>query len=211
MTTPPPSAAPPSEATPPSAAAPRSGPRPAPWVRTRLRAAPLGTLLAAALAFVAVLLAAALPRAQDRGADQALRSFLEGSGQSDTSLQVTALAPMSGQSAEALDGTLKSLLSHTGNTFRVDPDAVVHGTRTTKRQPLLNPELSRPHRLPPEMSLLYFKQAQEHVKLVEGRWPSDTPGPPEPPRTIRRSRSPCRSRPPTPSTPASGPSSRARP
>ncbi|WP_327411965.1 hypothetical protein [Streptomyces sp. NBC_01233] len=177
MTTPPPSAAPPSEATPPSAAAPRSGPRPAPWVRTRLRAAPLGTLLAAALAFVAVLLAAALPRAQDRGADQALRSFLEGSGQSDTSLQVTAPAPMSGQSAEALDGTLKSLLSHTGNTFRVDPDAVVHGTRTTKRQPLLNPELSRPHRLPPEMSLLYFKQAQEHVKLVEGRWPSDTPRP----------------------------------
>ncbi|WP_404962249.1 hypothetical protein [Streptomyces sp. 147326] len=192
MTTPP-SAAPPSEATPPSAAALRSGPRPAPWVRTRLRAAPLGTLLAAALAFVAVLLAAALPRAQDRGADQALRSFLERSGQTNTSLHVTAPAPMSGQSAEALDGTLKSLLSHTGATFRIDPDAVVHGTRTTKRQPLLNPELSRPHRLPPKMSLLYIKQAQEHVKLVEGRWPSDAPRPAgaaayEPPLQVALSR-----------------------
>ncbi|MFJ9934349.1 hypothetical protein ACIRSJ_14685 [Streptomyces virginiae] len=168
MTTPPPSA-------PRPPAAPTAGPRPAPWVRTRLRAAPLGTLLAAALAFVAVLLAAALPRAQDRGADQALRSFLDHSGSTRTSLQVTAPAPASGQSAQALDRTLQSLLARTGNTFHVDVDSVVHGTRTTKRQPLLNPELSRPHRLPPEMSLLYVQQAQDHVKLVEGRWPGDTP------------------------------------
>ncbi|MYV75167.1 hypothetical protein GT352_14700, partial [Streptomyces sp. SID1046] len=86
MTTPPsttrPSATRPSPTPPPSTA-----PRPAPWVRTRLRAAPLATLLGAALAFVAVLLAAALPRAQDRGADQALRSFLERSAAGNTSLQ----------------------------------------------------------------------------------------------------------------------------
>ncbi|MFF8258706.1 hypothetical protein [Streptomyces virginiae] len=178
-TTPPPTSPSPITPRPPTAprppAAPKSGPRPAPWVRTRLRAAPLGTLLAAALAFVAVLLAAALPRAQDRGADQALRSFLEHSGSTRTSLQVTAPAPASGQSAQALDRTLESLLARTGNTFHVDADTVVHGTRTNKRQPLLNPELSRPHRLPPEMSLLYVQQAQDHVRLVEGCWPSDAP------------------------------------
>ncbi|MEV7586305.1 hypothetical protein [Streptomyces erythrochromogenes] len=189
MTTPPSATPPPSgpsSATPStprtrSAARPpaarRSGPRPAPWVRTRLRAAPLGTLLAAALAFVAVLLAAALPRAQDRGADQALRSFLNDAGPTRTSLQATAPAPASGQSAQALDHTLKSLLARTGNTFHVEADKVVHGTRTNKRQPLMNPELSRPHRLPPEMSLLYVQQAQEHVQLVEGRWPTGTPRP----------------------------------
>uniref|UniRef100_UPI0004C88894 hypothetical protein n=1 Tax=Streptomyces sp. NRRL S-378 TaxID=1463904 RepID=UPI0004C88894 len=165
----------PPRSTPRPPAAPRAGTRPAPWVRTRLRAAPLGTLLAAALAFVAVLFAAALPRAQDRGADQALRSFLTDSGSTRTSLQATAPAPGAGQSTEALDRTLKSLLAQTGNTFHVDTDRVVHGTRTTKRQPLLNPELSRPHRLPPKMSLLYIQQAQDHVKLVEGRWPGDTP------------------------------------
>ncbi|MFJ2593804.1 hypothetical protein [Streptomyces erythrochromogenes] len=179
MTTPPSATPPPSGPRTPSAtrppAAPRSGPRPAPWVRTRLRAAPLGTLLAAALAFVAVLLAAALPRAQDRGADQALRSFLNDSGSTRTSLQATAPAPASGQSAQALDQTLKSLLARTGNTFHVEAEKVVHGTRTNKRQPLLNPELSRPHRLPPEMSLLYVPQAQDHVKLEEGRWPTGTP------------------------------------
>ncbi|WP_030848782.1 hypothetical protein [Streptomyces sp. NRRL F-4474] len=185
MTTPPSATPPPSDprpsATPaPSAApqpAPSAAPQPAPWVRTRLRAAPLGTLLAAALAFVAVLLAAALPRAQDRGADQALRSFLNDTGPTRTSLQATAPAPASGQSAQALDQTLKSLLARTGNTFHVDAEQVVHGTRTNKRQPLMNPELSRPHRLPPVMSLLYVQQAQEHVKLVEGRWPSGTPRP----------------------------------
>ncbi|UUY46379.1 hypothetical protein NRK68_03600 [Streptomyces yangpuensis] len=180
MTTPPPSATPPSPAPPRRSAprppaAPRAGTRPAPWVRTRLRAAPLGTLLAAALAFVAVLFAAALPRAQDRGADQALRSFLTDSGSTRTSLQATAPAPGTGQSAEALDRTLKSLLAQTGNTFHVDTDRVVHGTRTVKRQPLLNPELSRPHGIPPMMSLLYIQQARDHMKLVEGHWPDDTP------------------------------------
>ncbi|MFD9620092.1 hypothetical protein ACFWB2_22800 [Streptomyces virginiae] len=174
MTTPPsttrPSATRPSPTPPPSTA-----PRPAPWVRTRLRAAPLATLLGAALAFVAVLLAAALPRAQDRGADQALRSFLERSAAGNTSLQVTAPSPDTGQSAQALDATLEKLLGPTGSTFRVDPDRTVHGARTTKRQPLMNPELSRPSGLPPSMNLLHVREAEAHVKLAEGNWPSSTP------------------------------------
>ncbi|MCX4717538.1 hypothetical protein [Streptomyces virginiae] len=174
MTTPPsttrPSATRPSPTQPPSTA-----PRPAPWVRTRLRAAPLATLLGAALAFVAVLLAAALPRAQDRGADQALRSFLERSAAGNTSLQVTAPSPDTGQSAQALDATLEKLLGPTGSTFRVDPDRTVHGARTTKRQPLMNPELSRPSGLPPSMNLLHVREAEAHVKLAEGKWPGSTP------------------------------------
>ncbi|MFG2988178.1 hypothetical protein ACGFZK_02505 [Streptomyces sp. NPDC048257] len=177
MTTPPPTATPPSSTAPSPTPSPARAPRPAPWVRTRLRAAPLGTVLGAALAFVAVLLAAALPRAQDRGADQALRAFLERSGSASTSLQVTAPAPDSGQSAQALDATLEKLLARTGPGFRVDPDAVVHGTRSTKRQELLNPELSRPSGFPPSMSLLHVRQAEAHVKLAEGRWPSSTPPP----------------------------------
>ncbi|MFD4936600.1 hypothetical protein [Streptomyces virginiae] len=176
MTTPPsttgPSATRPSLTPPPP---PSTAPRPAPWVRTRLRAAPLATLLGAALAFVAVLLAAALPRAQDRGADQALRSFLERSAAGNTSLQVTAPSPDTGQSAQALDATLEKLLGPTGSTFRVDPDRTVHGARTTKRQPLMNPELSRPSGLPPSMNLLHVREAEAHVKLAEGKWPGSTP------------------------------------
>ncbi|MGW3323221.1 hypothetical protein [Streptomyces virginiae] len=174
MTTPPSTARP--SATRPSSTPPSStAPRPAPWVRTRLRAAPLGTLLGAALAFVAVLLAAALPRAQDRGADQALRSFLERSAAGNTSLQVTAPSPDTGQSAQALDATLEKLLGPTGSSFRVDPAKTVHGARTTKRQPLMNPELSRPSGLPPSMNLLHVREAEAHVKLAEGTWPGSTP------------------------------------
>ncbi|WP_030759499.1 MULTISPECIES: hypothetical protein [unclassified Streptomyces] len=163
-------------ATGPSSAPPSStAPRPAPWVRTRLRAAPLATLLGVALAFVAVLLAAALPRAQDRGADQALRSFLERRGTADTSLLVTAPSPDAGQSAQALDATLEKLLGPTESTFPVDLEETVHGARTTKRQPLMNPELSRPSGLPPSMNLLHVREAEKYVKLAEGKWPSSTP------------------------------------
>ncbi|MET9689523.1 hypothetical protein ABZY81_13740 [Streptomyces sp. NPDC006514] len=158
-----------------------TAPRPAPWIRTRLRAAPLSTLLGAALAFVAVLLAAALPRAQDRGADQALRSFLEHSAAGNASLQVTAPSPDSGQSAQALDATLEKLLAPTGSTFRVDTESTVHGARTTKRQLLLNPELSRPSGFPPSMNLLHVREAEAHVKLAEGHWPSSTPKAPAKP------------------------------
>lgn len=159
----------------PSTGSPRSAPRPAPWVRTRLRAAPLGTLLGAALAFVAVLLAAALPRAQDRGADQALRAFLHRSGPSSTSLLATAPPPGAGQGPETLDATLKGLLARTGGEFDVLRDGVVYGSRTIKRQPLVEPELNSPSGIPPGMSLLYVRQAEAHVKLVAGHWPGDTP------------------------------------
>ncbi|MFF9850829.1 hypothetical protein [Streptomyces litmocidini] len=132
-------------------------------------------MLGAVLAFVAVLLAAALPRVQDRSADQALRSFLHDSGPRDTSLLAAAPAIESGRGPRVLDETLNSMLAHTGGAFHVDPATVVHGRRTTERQPLTNPELSRPSGFPPRMSLLYVRQAEAHVKLVEGRWPSATP------------------------------------
>ncbi|MEU0398897.1 hypothetical protein ABZ318_01355 [Streptomyces sp. NPDC006197] len=132
-------------------------------------------MLGAVLAFVAVLLAAALPRVQDRSADQALRSFLHDSGPRNTSLLAAAPAPESGQDPRVLDATLNSMLARTGAAFHVDPATVVHGTRTTERQTLTNPELSRPSGFPPRMSLLYVRQAEAHVKLVKGRWPSATP------------------------------------
>ncbi|KOU13479.1 hypothetical protein ADK52_38545 [Streptomyces sp. WM6372] len=161
----------------PSTPSPGSAPRPAPWIRTRLRAAPLGTLLGAALAFVAVLLAAALPRAQDRGADQALRAFLHRSGPIGTSLLATAPPLDAGQGPEALDTTLKGLLARTGGDFDIVRDEVVYGSRTVKRQPLVEPELTSPSGIPPGMSLLYVRQAETHVKLVAGHWPADTAAP----------------------------------
>ncbi|NXY95709.1 ABC transporter permease [Streptomyces sp. BR123] len=145
--------------------------RPAAWVRTRLRAAPLGALLAAALAFTAVLLAAALPRALDRGADQALRSFLHGRP-APTSLIATSDARVGPQTPEGLDQVLAELLARTGPVFRIAPTGPVHGTRALGSRALTNPELSRPEGVSPQLNLLYLRQAAAHARLVAGRWPA---------------------------------------
>ncbi|MEW2415464.1 hypothetical protein AB0953_17340 [Streptomyces sp. NPDC046866] len=146
-------------------------PAPAPWVRTRLRAAPLTALLAAALAFTAVFLAAALPRALDRAADQALRSFLHDRGPGPTSLTATSAARYGRQSPEDLDSVLAALLARTGPEFRLAASGPVHGSQAVRARDLANPELARPEGIPPRMSLIHLRQAERHARLVAGRWP----------------------------------------
>ncbi|MET9881981.1 hypothetical protein ABZZ20_02270 [Streptomyces sp. NPDC006430] len=145
--------------------------RPAPWVRTRLRAAPLTALLAAALAFVTVLLAAALPRALDRGADQALRTFLHDRGPSATSLHVASPVSEEDLGPRDLDSALATLLARTGPDYRIAASGPVHGSMSTKPRALDNPELARPEGVPPMLHLMHLRRAEEHVRLVEGRWP----------------------------------------
>ncbi|MFG2983526.1 hypothetical protein ACGFYQ_20130 [Streptomyces sp. NPDC048258] len=155
------------------------GTRPAPWVRTRLRAAPLTALLGAALAFVAVLLAAALPRAVDRGSDQALRSFLHDRGPGPTSLLATAPARYGRQSPQELDSVLATLRSRTGGAFRLDASGPVHGTLGVKPRSLANPAMPRPDGVDPRLTLIHLPEAAAHVSLVAGRWPGGAaPGAP---------------------------------
>ncbi|MGW6709230.1 hypothetical protein ACWGDE_30690, partial [Streptomyces sp. NPDC054956] len=154
----------------PAGGTPHGTPRPAPWVRTRLRATPLATLLGAALAFVAVLLAAALPRATDRGADQALRSFLESRGPSPTSLWVSAPPRYGDQTPQDVDDVLATLLAGTGPRFEVAPSGPVHGSSADSRA-ITNPGLAAPDGMPPQLSLYNLREATDHVRLVEGRWP----------------------------------------
>ncbi|MFB7462169.1 hypothetical protein ACFCZ1_01470 [Streptomyces sp. NPDC056224] len=153
--------------------------RPAPWVRTRLRAAPLTALLGAALAFVAVLLAAALPRAVDRGSDQALRSFLHDRGPSPTSLLATSPARYGRQSPQELDSVLATLRSRTGGSFRLDPSGPVHGTLGVKSRSLTNPDMPRPEGVDPRLTLVRLPEAAAHASLVAGHWPGGAaPGAP---------------------------------
>ncbi|WP_328296961.1 hypothetical protein OG389_03480 [Streptomyces sp. NBC_00435] len=152
---------------------------PAPWVRTRLRATPLSTLLGAALAFVAVLLSAALPRAVDRGTDQALRSFLESRGTDQTSLFVSARPRYGEQSPQELDEVLATLVARTAPGFAVAPSGPAHGTSADARS-LATPGLAAPEGMPPQLALYHLREAPDHVRLVEGRWPgaASTPGGP---------------------------------
>ncbi|MFF7453280.1 hypothetical protein [Kitasatospora sp. NPDC008115] len=162
-------------------AAPRpadSGPgaahRPAAWVRTRLRAAPLAALLAAVLAFGTVFLAAAFPRLLDRTADQGLRDFLHDRGPAATSILATAdLGGDAGgpvDNAERLDSDAARLAARTG-LLGVGPGGPVYGARSVKPRLLTNPGLARPDDADPAMDLLYVQGLRDHVTLAEGNWP----------------------------------------
>ncbi|MEU9143390.1 hypothetical protein [Streptomyces sp. NPDC048349] len=163
------------------------GHRPASWVRTRLRAAPLSTLLGAALAFVAVLLAAALPRAVDRGADRALRSFLHEQGPGPTSLVATATSRGGPMTPQDLDSVLAALRARTGGAFRLDASGPVHGARGVKARDLATPGLDRPEGVDPRLTLVHLPEAAAHASLVAGRWPGG--GEPGAPLQVALSRS----------------------
>ncbi|OKK17387.1 hypothetical protein AMK16_21315 [Streptomyces sp. CB00455] len=155
--------------------------RPAPWVRTRLRASLPATLLGAALAFVAVLLAAAVPRAVDRGADGALRSFLQEQGPVATSLLATTSSRNGPQTPQELDAALATLRARAAGAFRLAPSGPVYGARSLKSRALTTPGLDRPEGVDPLLSLVHLPQSASHTKLVAGRWPSGgEPGGPVP-------------------------------
>ncbi|MFI5618074.1 hypothetical protein [Streptomyces sp. NPDC051567] len=167
--------APTTESGPPPAA------RPAPWVRTRLRATPLSALLAAALAFVTVLLAASLPRALDRGADQALRSFLDRQGPAATSLLATASAESGTMTPKELDTVLAVLRDRVAQDFTLAADGPVHGSQSNKARDLTDPGVVRIEDVPSRLGLVHLPQAAAHTTLVAGRLPgATTPGGPVP-------------------------------
>ncbi|MFJ7207181.1 hypothetical protein ACIQWR_27055 [Streptomyces sp. NPDC098789] len=146
--------------------------RPASWVRTRLRAMPSAAVLAAVLAFAAVFLSAALPRALDRGADQALRGFLGGKGPSQTSITISGDSANGAGVAEDLDRILGLLTARTGGDLALAASGPVHGTLGDKPRSLTTPGLAAPDGVPPELSLLHLREAQGHLKMVAGHWPS---------------------------------------
>ncbi|WP_404869881.1 hypothetical protein ACI1MP_29705 [Kitasatospora griseola] len=144
---------------------------PAPWVRTRLRTAPLAALLTAALALTVVFLSAALPRAQDRGADDALRSYLRTAGPAANGLQVTSAIPRAADGAYRLDVTAGQLTETVGPLLPLDPSGPVYGRRGTQPRSLGDPSLTRPDGVPPEIAVQYQHGANDHLRLTSGQWP----------------------------------------
>ncbi|RSS53650.1 hypothetical protein EF912_17745 [Streptomyces sp. WAC07061] len=161
----------------PRTTAPRG--RGAGWVRTRLRAAPLATLLSAVLVFVCVLLATALPRALDRGADRALHAYLAEQGPERTSLTATAPTGQGrtgGDLAASLDHVLAALTAAVGPGYRLADSGPVYGVRAKDARPLAGPGLARPSDVAPNLGLLHLPRIASHARLAEGRWPSGGSG-----------------------------------
>ncbi|MFJ6138250.1 hypothetical protein [Kitasatospora sp. NPDC092286] len=152
----------------PADAHPKTDYRPAPWVRTRLRSAPLAALLMAALAFGTVFLAVAFPRVLDRGNDDALRELLRSRGPGWTSMVATSNHRFG---TADLDQVAVKLAARTGKTFHYESSGLVYGVRSNTTRPLVNPGLAKIDEAATKLNLLYLNGLTEHATLASGRWP----------------------------------------
>ncbi|MFF4814264.1 hypothetical protein ACFY2K_06725, partial [Kitasatospora sp. NPDC001309] len=153
----------------------RPGHRPVRWVPTRLRANPLAALLMALLALVTVFLAAAFPRIADRGADTALRDFVDRAGLNQTSLQTTSKT-QDDDTPAALDRVQREVTELIGRQLPLAQPGRASGTRAVADRGMGNPEYVRiaEKRTDPVLGLLYVPDLSSRATLTDGSWP--TPG-----------------------------------
>ncbi|MET8546830.1 hypothetical protein ABZW03_40395, partial [Kitasatospora sp. NPDC004799] len=160
---------------PPPAAGPTRAHRPAPWVRTRLRAMPLAALLTAALALVTVFLAAAFPRIADRGADTALRQFTSSLGADVTNLEYTS-ETVTGDTGANLETVQHKLAAQVGRDLPLSPSGQVFGTRVKTERKMFNQGFTRISDVAlPALGLYYLNGLADRATLTAGTWPGPAP------------------------------------
>ncbi|MFJ9584838.1 FtsX-like permease family protein [Streptomyces acidicola] len=155
----------------------------APWVRTRLRAAPGAACALALLVAFTACLAAALPRAVDRYEDAGLRSAVAEAPAEQTTVQfyaqqsTTELPPDEWESAlrqTTLREQYARVLAAVDRPLVVDRAQSSYGVRTTKPQEALDRWLPRPSGLPAQVSLVAQNGLADHARLSTGRLPRTT-------------------------------------
>ncbi len=157
----------------------------APWVRTRLRAAPGAAGALALLVALTACLAAALPRALDRYTDAGLSRAVEQVHAGQSSVQVTAdpglgLEPADQEDAlrpESVTGSYESIVDTVESPLAVDASRSAYGVRTTTDLTAADEWLPRPDGLPAQMVLATPNDLAGHARLRSGRLPRVTGGP----------------------------------
>lgn len=162
-------------------------PAAAPWVRTRLRAAPGAACALAVLVALTACLAAAFPRALDRYADAGLDRAMAQGRPDRTSVLVTAPQPDFGLSQRERQESLRpdQLGKRYGNALAVvdrhplvvDRTQSTYGVRTTRSLAVPEPWLPRPSGLPAQFHLAAQHGLGDHARLRSGRLPR-APGAP---------------------------------
>ncbi|MGW2028638.1 FtsX-like permease family protein [Streptomyces sp. NPDC001356] len=152
----------------------------APWVRTRLRAAPGAAVALAVLVALAACLAGAFPRAVDRYEDAGLRRALRQAGPEHTTVRVTAPQPDLGlpperRAAALRPGALKrqyeKVLGTTGGPLSVRRAESAYGVAGTVSPAVPDPWLPRPTGLPAHISLAAQNDLADHARVRTGRFP----------------------------------------
>ncbi|WP_395570745.1 FtsX-like permease family protein [Streptomyces sp. BK79] len=157
----------------------------APWVRTRLRAAPGAAGALALLVALTACLAAAFPRAVDRYTDDGLTRAVGQSHPDRSSVLVSAGPGLNDDPAyreaelgpKDLTAYYGSILDAVEHPLVIDESRSAYGVRTTS--PLSAPEkwLARPDGLPAQLVLAAPRGLADHARLRSGRLPRTGGGP----------------------------------
>ncbi|MDG9716787.1 FtsX-like permease family protein [Streptomyces sp. DH24] len=151
----------------------------APWVRTRLRAAPGAACALALLVALTACLAAALPRAVDRYGDAGLRQAVTAARPDDSTVRLYAPQPDLALSqrereaalrADALDRQYAEVRA-AARAFPADPGQSSYGVRTAEDQEVPDRWLPRPYGLPARVVLAAQAGLADHARLRAGRLP----------------------------------------
>ncbi|MFI1362353.1 FtsX-like permease family protein [Streptomyces griseochromogenes] len=164
----------------PSAVMSRVPPVAAPWVRTRLRAAPGAAVALALLVALTACLAAAFPRAVDRYEDAGLLRTLRQARPERTTVQVSAPLPVPGMTSGDPSATLRpevlrrqyeKLIAAVGSPLSVDRGQSAYGVATDASPAVPDPWIPRPTGHPAHVSLAARSGLAEHARVREGRLP----------------------------------------
>ncbi|MFB6597414.1 FtsX-like permease family protein [Streptomyces diastaticus] len=151
----------------------------APWVRTRLRAAPLQALSLAVLVLVTAFLAGALPRAVEDAEAEGVRHAMTGEP-AGGAIEVLGSPPGPHQSATVREEAVRAA---TLRAVGAEIDALLPAPLTAAPQngslgvqlseplPSEDPGLPRPDGLPPRFLVAAQDGLTDHARLVAGAWP----------------------------------------
>ncbi|MEU9476622.1 FtsX-like permease family protein [Streptomyces sp. NPDC048191] len=152
----------------------------APWVRTRLRAAPGAAGALALLVALAACLAGAFPRAVDRYEDAGLRRAFAQARPDRTTVEVVApqgdTGLPAGQQAAAvrpaaLERQYRKVLTVVGSPLTVDRAQSMYGVTGSVNPAVPDAFLPRPSGLPARVSLFAPSGLAAHARVSAGRMP----------------------------------------
>ncbi|QMV12347.1 FtsX-like permease family protein [Streptomyces lincolnensis] len=155
----------------------------APWVRTRLRAAPGAAGALALLVALTACLAAVFPRAVDHYEDAGLRHAVDRANPARTSVQLYAPQPdlllpqhlrEDAVRPETLARQYAKVLAAVPGPLGVDRGQSTYGARTTDHPETTDPWLPRPYGLPARVSLVAQQGLADHARVRAGRLPRTT-------------------------------------
>ncbi|MBY8841187.1 ABC transporter permease [Streptomyces sp. SP2-10] len=158
----------------------RVPPLAAPWVRTRLRAAPGAAAALALLVALTACLAGAFPRAVDRYEDAGLHRALRQARPEHTTVRVSVPQPDPGLPAgqraralrpEVLERQFRKVLGTVDSPLAVDRAQSAYGVAGTVSPAVPDPWLPRPTGLPARVSLAAQSGLARHAHVRTGRLP----------------------------------------